>query len=209
MTETLTKAMTEGNLNSSAYARYFDRLHKLLLNVAVTDTHGKPLTVEEGTDKALEMLAKVGADGKKVALIGNGGSAAIASHQAIDFSKAVGIPAVTFTDLAQLTCLANDYGYEFVYSKAIEMFCHKGDALIAVSSSGRSPNILNAVKAAREVGCGIITLAGFKSDCPLLSQGDLNFYVDSDKYGPVEVAHLALIHYLTDTLCARRQGATL
>jgi D-sedoheptulose 7-phosphate isomerase len=201
--------MTDANAKTSAYTRYFDRLHQLLLNVVATDRNGQKLTVEEGTDRALELLAKVGTDGKKVALIGNGGSAAIASHQAVDFSKAVGIPAITFTDLAQLTCLANDFGYEFVYSKAIEMFCHKGDALIAVSSSGKSPNILNAVKAARAVGCGVITLAGFKSDCPLLSEGDLNFYVDSDKYGPVEVSHLALIHYLTDTLCARRQGATL
>ena len=81
--------------------------------------------------------------------VGNGGSAGIASHLAIDFSKNGGMRAMAFNDPSALTCLGNDLGYENVFAKQIEFHGRAGDLLIAISSSGRSPNILNAVKAAR------------------------------------------------------------
>lgn len=199
----------KAEIQQTAYTRYFNELHELLLAACATDKDGKKLSIEAGTEKALEMLSAVKPGGRKVMLVGNGGSAAIASHQSIDFLNAAGIPAITFSDAAQLTCLGNDYGYENIYSRAIDMLGQAGDVLIAISSSGKSQNILKAARAAKEKGCLVITVAGFSAQAPLLALGDLNFYIDSEKYGFVEIAHLALIHYLTDTLAAKRRGVTL
>jgi D-sedoheptulose 7-phosphate isomerase len=192
----------------SSYAAYFEQLHRILMNIVVTTRGGQRLDPQQGTDKAVEMIEAARRASCKVMIVGNGGSAAIASHQAIDMWNTAGVPTITFNDAAQLTCLSNDYGYEYVFSRPIEMFAKPGDVLLAISSSGKSKNILNAVSSATSKGCGTITLSGFNPAAPLLSAGDLNFYVDSGQYGPVEVAHSALIHYLTDTICARHQGAS-
>ena len=73
-------------------------------------------------------------------------------------------------------------------------FAKEGDLVLAISSSGKSPNILNGVTAAKKAGCRVITFSGFLANNPLRSMGDLNFYVPSRAYGLVEVSHLLLIH---------------
>jgi D-sedoheptulose 7-phosphate isomerase len=78
------------------------------------------------------------------------------------------------------------------------MFCDRGDLLIAISSSGKSKNILNSVTEAQKIGCGTVTLSGFQPGNPLSRMGDLNFYVPSSSYGVVEIAHLLLIHTMID-----------
>lgn len=186
---------------------YFKQLAELLTAMRVTDKSGNQVPMEEGLERALEKIAEVKSANKKVMIVGNGGSAAIASHQVIDFWKTCGIQACTFNDPIQLTCLSNDFGYENVFSKAIEMFGNEGDLLLAISSGGKSPNILNAAHAARNKSAAVITLAGFSAKAPLLLLGDLNFYIDSNQYGFVEVAHLAIIHYLTDTIAQRLKDA--
>jgi D-sedoheptulose 7-phosphate isomerase len=209
MTNSFATMSAASTLSSSAYATYFERLHQIMLNVLVITKEGMKFNIEDGVDKAITMIEAVKTASAKVMIIGNGGSAAIASHQAIDLWNAAGIAAVTFNDAAQLTCLSNDFGYENVFSKAVQMFAQPADVLIAISSSGKSANILNAVSAAAHKGCRTITLAGFSKEAPLLSMGDLNFYVDAEEYGPVEVAHSALIHYLTDTICAKQRGKSI
>ena len=99
--------------------------------------------------------------GNKIIFIGNGGSAGIASHLAIDFSKNGGLRSLAFNDPSALTCLGNDLGYENVFAKQLEFHARPGDLLIAISSSGRSPNILAAVKIARSRGCKVVTFSGF------------------------------------------------
>lgn len=185
---------------------YFNQLHSLITNCSVTSLSKYRLTLEQGAELAVEMVSRVKASGNKIILVGNGGSAAIASHQALDFWNAGGIKAMSFSDSAQLTCLSNDYGYENAFKKGIEIFAEPKDMLIAISSSGESPNILNAVNAAREKECGVITFSGFEADNNLRASGDLNFYIDSTSYGLVEVSHLALIHYLTDTVKENSRG---
>jgi D-sedoheptulose 7-phosphate isomerase len=130
--------------------------------------------------------------------VGNGGSAAIASHLAIDFSKSGGLRSLAFNDASALTCLGNDLGYENVFAKQLDLHARPGDFLIAISSSGRSPNILGAVKAARAQDCRIVTFSGFAAENELRRTGDLNFYVRSHEYGFVELAHLALCHAVLD-----------
>lgn len=133
-----------------------------------------------------------GAD--QICIIGNGGSAAIASHIAVDFTKNARLRAQAFNDISLLTCFANDYGHEEMFVQAIKQFGADADCLIAISSSGKSLNILNAVHYARDNGYTVVTLSGFEPDNPLRALGDANLYVPAKDYGTVEIAHLAILH---------------
>ena len=140
---------------------------------------------------------------KKVIIAGNGGSAAMASHVAVDFTKAACIRAINFNEADLITCFANDYGYENWVAKALEAYADKGDLVILISSSGKSQNILNAAKKATEIGLSVITVSGFLTDNPLRKLGDLNLWVDSTKYNIVEMTHhvwlVAIIDYLIES----------
>jgi D-sedoheptulose 7-phosphate isomerase len=140
--------------------------------------------------------------------VGNGGSAGIASHMAIDWMKNGGFAAAAFNDGASLTCLANDLGFEHVFALPLSRQARPGDVLIAISSSGRSANILAAVAAARAAGASVITLSGFAPDNPLRRLGDINFYVPSTLYGFVEIAHLTICHAMLDIIMGWRAGGT-
>ena len=140
---------------------------------------------------------------KKVIIAGNGGSAAMASHVAVDFTKAACIRAINFNEADLITCFANDYGYENWVAKALEAYADKGDLVILISSSGKSQNILNAAEKATEMGLSVITVSGFLTGNPLRKLGDLNLWVDSTKYNIVEMTHhvwlVAIIDYLIET----------
>jgi D-sedoheptulose 7-phosphate isomerase len=178
--------------------RYFDTLAELLHGTAVTTQDGSSLSLDQGIDWLRRAAAETHARGNKIMFVGNGGSAGISSHMAIDYSKNGGLRATAFNDPAALTCLGNDLGYEQVFAKQLELHLRSGDLLVAISSSGRSPNILNAVAVARSGGCRITTLSGFSADNELRHAGDINFYVESTEYGFVEIAHLALCHAVLD-----------
>jgi D-sedoheptulose 7-phosphate isomerase len=177
---------------------YFDTLGRQLAATTCTDKSGRAVSLSDAYDWAMHLAIRTHAQGNKLMFIGNGGSAAIASHMAADFSKTGNLRSVCFNDGSMLTCLGNDLGYENVFSKQIELHARQGDFLIAISSSGRSANILKGVAAAREAGCAVLTLSGFKADNPLRRQGDINMWVNSDYYGFVEIAHLALTHAILD-----------
>jgi D-sedoheptulose 7-phosphate isomerase len=105
-----------------------------------------------------------------------------------------GMGAMAFNDASLLTCLSNDCGYENVFGKSVGMFADKGGILVTISSSGKSKNILNGVRAARKMGAHVVTLSGFKSDNSLRSMGDFNFFALDEEYGSVEVVHLSITH---------------
>jgi len=178
--------------------RYFSSFNRVLAAAEATDRNGGRLELGKALEWALETGRKVHARGDKVMFIGNGGSSAIASHMSEDFSKAAGIRALCFSDAATLTCLGNDYGYQHVYEKQIEWLGRKGDMLVAISSSGKSPNILKGVEAARAHGAEVLTLTGFEPDNPLRAMGDVNLYLPSKQYGFVEAGHLALLSAVVD-----------
>ncbi len=140
---------------------------------------------------------------KKVILVGNGGSAAMASHVAVDFTKAAGIRAVNFNEADLITCFANDYGYEHWVEKALEAYADQGDLVILISSSGKSMNIVKGAEKAKSMGLNLVTFSGFLSDNPLLKLGDLNLWVNSSEYNIVEMTHhvwlVAIIDYLIET----------
>jgi D-sedoheptulose 7-phosphate isomerase len=178
--------------------RYFGTLQSLLRDAEVTDRTAQPLPLEQGCEWVRKAAHEAHDGGNKIIFVGNGGSAGIASHLAIDYSKNGGLRSLAFNDVAALTCLGNDFGYEHVFAKQIEFHARAGDVLIAISSSGRSPNILGAVKAARARDCRVVTYSGFTEDNDLRSSGDVNFFVRSREYGFVEISHLALCHAVLD-----------
>lgn len=156
------------------------------------------LELKQALDRAAYFCKRAHKAGAKVIFIGNGGSAAIASHVAVDYTKNGGIRAIAFNDAPTLTCLANDFGYENVFAKQIEYYAGEDDVVVIVSSSGKSPNILAAAWAAHgERSLTTITLSGMNPHNKLRTSGDLNFYVPCTDYGMVELTHLSLLHSIT------------
>ncbi|MCL4390438.1 MAG: SIS domain-containing protein [Patescibacteria group bacterium] len=159
-------------------------------------------------ESAAKLLAGTYQKRSTVFVVGNGGSAATASHIACDLAKTVrghkgdspwlSFKVITLTDNVPLiTAWSNDVGYESAYSGQLEALGEKGDLLIAISSSGNSQNILNCVKAARKMGIKTIGISGFGGG-KLKKICDLSLTTDAAAYGPVEDIQLIINHMLTD-----------
>lgn len=179
-------------------SQHFQVLADLLASLEASDSQGLRVNLDEAAKKAVETILTVRSSGGKIISLGNGGSAAIASHLQTDLCHSIKVRALAFQEPPLLTALANDLGYPAVFERPIKLWAEPGDLLIAISSSGKSANILAAAVAAKEKGCRVLTLSGFDPDNPLRRLGDLNFWVPSFDYGLVETAHQALAHYLTD-----------
>ncbi|UCH83847.1 MAG: SIS domain-containing protein [Candidatus Latescibacterota bacterium] len=193
-------------INERQFIESYQReIGDLVENITVTDVEGMDLDgLAEGIIRAKDYLSGLIGGTGKVMLIGNGASASIASHMATDFWRNSRIRATEFNDSALLTCVSNDFCYEEVFSRPVEMFAEKGDVLICISSSGKSPNIIAAADMARDKDCFVITLTGFGEDNPLRRKGDINFYVPSPRYGPVETLHTYVLHCINDLIIANR-----
>lgn len=132
--------------------------------------------------------------------VGNGGSSAIAMHMTADFMKNGGMNTCSLYDTAVITCLGNDYGYEYIFSRSIDVLAREEDLLVAISSSGSSENIINAIKSARDKGVVVITFTGFNSDNFVKHMGDLNVYVPCMQYGIVESIHNLILQQIVDLI---------
>ena len=139
--------------------------------------------------KIAQNLEKIKKDKKKVILVGNGGSAAMASHVSVDLTKMCKIRAVNFNEADLLTCFANDYGYENWVQKALSSYADKGDLLICISSSGASKNIINGAKFAKKIGCKVVTLTGFDEKNKVRKIGHINLWLNSKNYNLIEMTH--------------------
>lgn len=180
--------------------RYFANLDKVSRAIEATNGDAAPVKFDTAMEQFTALCRDVQSSGRKLMFIGNGGSASIASHMATDFMKNGRVRATAFNDPMFLTCLGNDLGYENVFGFQIDGHGEANDLLIAVSSSGKSQNILNGVAAARRKKSKVVTLSGFGQANPLRDMGDLNFYVPSGEYGVVELLHCSLIHCALDGL---------
>src|ERR1700722_16788618 len=146
---------------------YFDELNSLLHRVECTGKMGAkypqfyPLTFEAACGYVIESANVARTTRHKICFVGNGGSAAIASHLSVDFQKRAGIPAMAFNDSAMLSCLGNDLGFRNTYTEQIKHHIHTNDVVICISSSGMSANILEAAKEAKILGGEVITFSGF------------------------------------------------
>jgi|SRR3990172_1084017 len=183
-------------------SEYFRAVSHALHGLEATDRAGTRLTLDAAAARAVRMMAAVAAGGRTVFAIGNGGSCAIASHLHNDLAKGAALRTMTFLDAPLLTALANDEGYASVFERPLRLWAGPGDLLIAISSAGRSENILRGVGVCLERAAEVITLSGFAPDNPLRIRGALNFYVPASVYGHVEYAHGILTHFLSDAACA-------
>jgi len=179
---------------------YFNILSNIAKEIVASGKNGQVYDFYELISMSVDRLVKCAKSQNKIFFIGNGASASISSHMAVDFSKNTNIRSMAFNDSVLLTCISNDFGYENVFTKSIEIYADKNDMIVAISSSGASENILNAVEFANSKGCSIITLSGFEKDNALKGKGEFNFYVPYRSYGIVEIAHHAICHCILDNV---------
>jgi len=141
---------------------------------------------------------------KRIFFIGNGGSNSICSHMMEDYAKILNYPTFAFSDAALITCFANDYGYDNAMAEWLKRHFTEGDLLVAISSSGNSPNINNAVDFVNKLNGQIITLSGFEKNNKLIGKGLINFWLDASSYGIVECYHQTILHIILDELHANK-----
>jgi D-sedoheptulose 7-phosphate isomerase len=177
---------------------YRDHVSDALEHLEATGQDAAPLDPAQAFERWVRITQDVHDAGRTLYFVGNGGSAMIASHMAVDASKNGGLRALSFNDAAMLTAISNDISFEEIFSLPLTRIGQRGDLLMTISSSGNSPNIVRALEAARRIGMHSVTLSGKRADNRSRVLGDLNFYVPADRYGWVECAHQLIIHYWFD-----------
>jgi D-sedoheptulose 7-phosphate isomerase len=160
--------------------------------------------VDENTDTIIEvskLLAETFNSGSKLLLFGNGGSAGDASHIAAEFvnrfkKERPAFPAIALnTDMAVLTSIANDYDYSEIFARQMKAFAQDGDVVIAISTSGSSPNVIKGINVAKSKKLKTIAFTGAKGD-ELASKCDYVFAVPSDSTPRIQETHITLGHVL-------------
>ena len=179
----------------SACARRMDRLLRAL---SFRDARGRELGADAGFARWRTLTMEVRAQRRCIYLVGNGASAAMASHFAADLAKNGRIHTEVFSDLSLITAISNDLGYEHVFAEPLRRRAHPGDMLVAISSSGGSPNILAAAQVARDRSMAIITVTAMREDNPLRQAGTLNAWLPADRYGDAESCHAVVLHAWMD-----------
>lgn len=157
-------------------------------------------------DNVCDELVSAYSNGDNVFVCGNGGSAAISDHFTCDHSKGVhndtGMLPQVFSlasNMSLVTAIANDIGYDEVFSYQLRMAAKEGDVLIAISSSGNSPNIVNVIETANKKGLITIAIVGFDGGVAAKTARH-TIHVNSNNYGVVEDAHQAIMHILAQTI---------
>ena len=149
-----------------------------------------------------EKIIKIKKKKKKLIFVGNGGSAATASHASVDFTKNAKITSINFNESDLITCFSNDYGYENWVKEALKYYADKDDLLFIFSCSGESKNLIQAIKFANYNKINVVTFTGKKKNNSLKKKNKkgINFFVKSQSYNQIEIIHHYLILALVD-LC--------
>ena len=136
---------------------------------------------------------------KIIFFLGNGGSAAMASHVSVDLTKNANIRAINFNEADLITCLSNDHGYENWMKSALELYCDKGDIVVLISTSGASKNILKAAKWCVEKKQKLISFTGKKKNnkLKLINKRGINLWVNSNSYNHVEMVFIIFGFWLS------------
>lgn len=155
--------------------------------------------------KASEIMIDALKNGNKIMLCGNGGSAADAQHFAAELSgryledrDAIACVALT-TDTSALTAIGNDFGFEFIFSRQVESLAKSGDVLLAISTSGNSQNVINAINVAKSKNCKVIGLSG-KDGGKMNDCLDLNIIIPSSSTPRIQEMHLLIEHILCNLI---------
>jgi D-sedoheptulose 7-phosphate isomerase len=185
-------------MHMSSWAQRVDRLAEVLNRVSFRGSSGEDLAADEGFALWCQLTRACHQQHGAVFLVGNGASASLASHFAADLAKNARLHTQVFSDLSLLTAIANDMGYQEVFAEPLRRRGRAIDLLVAISSSGRSVNVLHAVQTARQLGMNVVTLSGMSPGNSLRTLGTLNVHVEANTYGTVETCHAAVLHRWMD-----------
>jgi len=171
---------------------------RVLSALSIRDHERQELDADLAINHWKQATLTVRHEKRRLFLIGNGASASMASHIAADLSKNARLSAEVFSDLSLITAIANDLSYEEVFAEPLRRRMVARDMLIAISSSGNSPNIVRAVNTAKNLGGMVVTLSAMDAGNAIRGLGHLNLYVPAATYGLAETAHAAILHYWVD-----------
>jgi D-sedoheptulose 7-phosphate isomerase len=180
-------------------------LESLLTNLSVRKTALVEIGSEEGFSSWAQWTSDVKSRDRCIYFVGNGASASMASHFSADMAKNYRVRTSVPTDLSLITALSNDICYEEVFAEPLRWFMKERDMIVAISSSGNSPNIVRAVELTKSLGGIAVTLSAMSEDNKIRKMGDLNFYVPAQTYGLAETAHAAILHYWMDLMERSKQ----
>ena len=155
--------------------------------------------------KIKDIFVKTSKAGGKIIIFGNGGSAAIASHVAVDLTKNARIRSVNFNESDLITCFSNDYGYDRWVEKSVDFYADKKDSLVLISSSGKSMNMINACKTAKRKKIKVISLTGHSKNNPLSKLSDLSLWINSKAYNYIENTHQLWLLTICDLIIGKRE----
>jgi D-sedoheptulose 7-phosphate isomerase len=191
-------------------------MKQLVLNAFADSASVKQQFAREHADRIVQvatLIATAFREGHKVLLFGNGGSATDAAHIAAEFvgryhRERAPLPAIALaTDIAAITCIANDYGYDELFARQVRAHGQKGDIAIGISTSGNSPNVLKGIEAARGVGLTTIAWTG-GSGGKLAGMVDHPFVVPSKVTARIQESHITLGHVLCELIEEQLLGKT-
>lgn len=179
--------------------KYLESFYKGLKS-PIYEMDRKETLPSEFLTELLELTKSVQSNKGRIFFFGNGASASFANHMALDWSKNGGILALSLSDSALLTALSNDYSYEAAFKEFARINALGKDDLVAtISSSGNSPNVVNILDYANEVGAASIALSGLKPDNKSRRKAKLSVYYPFKTYGMVECAHQVYLHLWLDS----------
>ena len=155
--------------------------------------------------KVSKKFKKTSKVGGKIILLGNGGSAATASHVSVDLTKNAKIRSINFNEADLITCFSNDYSYAHWMQKSLEFYLDKKDIVVLISTSGKSTNIINAVKFLKKKKIETITLTGMSQNNPVkkLNKKGINFWVESKSYNQIEIIHHFILLLIVDIIIGK------
>lgn len=190
--------MARSSSEAESWPDYVATASAALRDLIVTARGGAILAPAEGFRQWIAITHDAQIRGRHLYFIGNGASAMMAGHFAADACKNGRLSALAFNEPSLLTATANDVSFDEVFALPLDRLARPGDLLVAISSSGNSPNILRAIETARAIAMPIVTLTGKDPGNRARGCGDLNFHVPSPRYGWVECAHQLILHYWLD-----------
>lgn len=181
--------------------RWTDKINFLsgvLSALEITDAGAGRLDTDDGFERLKKLIIQIRAGHGSVFAVGNGASASMCSHFAADLAKNGRLHTEVFSDLSLITAISNDMGYDQVFAEPLRRRGKKGDALVCVSSSGNSPNVIKAIEVASKIGMTVVTLTAMSPDNKARKLGDINLYLPAKTYGDAESSHAVILHYWID-----------
>ena len=184
----------------SNWQTHINETKELLLSLSVRDIKGQDIDTDIAFKQLQNYTLGVLERRKTIYFIGNGSSASIANEASASLAKNTGIHTETFFNFALITAIANNSNYDDIFAEPLRKRMVAGDMLIAISSSGESKNIINAVREALKIGGNICTLSAMSSKNKLCSYGTLNFYIPTENPLDANLCHMEAMNYWVNRL---------